>query len=302
MTQRVIRESLTKSLVDSLIQGLRAGEIVPCLGPGALWDVYDQKNNDSIPVWSDELILALNQGRPMTPRLMYEFPRAAMHVELKRGRSAVVRFLNELYGNRPWSRSVLHQWLSDQRVPYIIDFNRDTQLQDLYNNRPHTLILGVARISGTDYRYKIYQYDGRDYQTISQDAVNRTLPVLFKPVGSPIPEPAYLASDADFVDYLTELMGGFAIPTFLKEYRKRKRYLFLGLRLTRDTERIMVSELIFNHRDDPAAWALIASPSAKERRFCDRHGIKIVDADLEDFLQLTTRDAGGSLPVNSDAF
>ena len=39
---------------------------------------------------------------------------------------------------------------------------------------------------------------------------------------------------------MTELMGGFAIPRFLKVQRRGKRYLLLGLRLNRDTERIVL--------------------------------------------------------------
>ena len=31
-------------------------------------------------------------GKPMSPRLMWEFPRAAMNVELKRGRAVPVMF------------------------------------------------------------------------------------------------------------------------------------------------------------------------------------------------------------------
>jgi hypothetical protein len=53
-------------------------------------------------------IIAMNSGRPMSPKLMYEFPRAAMNVELKRGRGAVTKFLDATYGATHWTRSAVH--------------------------------------------------------------------------------------------------------------------------------------------------------------------------------------------------
>lgn len=272
------------SLLHDLAGGIRSGDIVPYLGPGALHGVTDTLSGEAIPAKSEELILALNNGQPMAPRLMYEFPRAAMHVELKRGRSAVNRFLSETYGARKWSRSPLHAALMTLQPTYIIDINRDTQLQELYADRPHLLILGIARIGGTDFRYKLYNYHGGAYTEITTEEADPELPVLFKPMGSPLPEPNFIASDADHVDYITELMGGFAVPGFLKRRRENLRYVFIGLRMLRDTERMVLSDLIYANGGEPAGWALIPEPTAKEKRFCARQGIEIVEAGVEDFL------------------
>lgn len=269
--------------LDALLEGVREGHIVPYLGPQALEGARDTDGH-SIPADSDSLILAMNGGRPMTPRLMYEFPRAAMHLELKRGRNFVTRFLTELYAGRRWSRAPLHEWLATIQPPYVIDINRDTQLQDTYRGVPHTLVVGVARIAGTDHRFKVFHYDGSSYREIWQDVVDAGLPVLFKPMGTPHPEPNYIASDADYVDYITELMGGFAIPGFLKRYRKGRRYLFLGLRFTRDTERMILSDITYD-AGTPRGWALIPEPTAKERRFCARRNIEIIPVGIEALLQ-----------------
>jgi hypothetical protein len=85
------------------------------------------------------------------------------------------------------------------------------------------------------------------------------------------------------VDYITELMGGFAIPDFLKEYRKGKQYLFIGMRLQRDTERIVMSDITYASAE-PKGWALIPQPTDKEVRFCARMGIEIIAADVADLL------------------
>ena len=277
---------MTQTSMQELIEGIKSGQIVPYLGPGALSDSTNVATGEPIPADSDSLIYAMNDGKPMSARLMYEFPRAAMDLELKKGRSFVTRFLNKTYAETEWTRAALHDWLADIKPAYVIDANRDTQLQESYNSTPHNLILGIARIGGTDYRYRLYHYDGANYTEIDQSNADASLPVLFKPMGSPLPEPTYIASDADYVDYITELMGGFSIPAFLKEYRKGKQYLFMGVRMTRDTERMVLSDISYA-AGDPKGWALIPEPTAKEERFCKRQGIEIIRADITDLIQAT---------------
>lgn len=272
---------MTPELRASLIAGLKDGSIVPYLGSGVLADVRNVATGEPIPADSDSLIIAMNGGKPMAPKLMYEFPRAAMNVELKRGRSAVTKFLTRTYGETAWTRGAFHDWLKDIAPPYVIDINRDTQLQDSYAGVPHNLVVGIARIGGTDFRYKLYFWDGAAYQ--KSEAINPALPILFKPMGTPKPEANYIASDADYVDFITELMGGFSIPPEVKELRKGKKYLLMGLRLNRDTERMVMSDFIYAAAE-PAGWVFISAPTDKEKRFCKKVGLEIIDADIFSFI------------------
>lgn len=142
---------------------------------------------------------------------------------------------------------------------------------------PHNLIVGIARIGGTDFRYKIYFWDGAAYQKTT--VINPALPILFKPMGTPKPEAVYIASDADYVDFITELMGDSSIPPEVKELRKGKQYLLLGMRLNRDTERMVMADLIYSAAE-PAGWVFIAEPTEKEKRYCKKIGLEIIDADI----------------------
>jgi hypothetical protein len=269
---------------DAILSGLKEQRIVPYLGPGVLADARNAVTGEPIPADSDSLILAMNGGKPMAPKLMYEFPRAAMNVELKRGRTAVERFLNKTYGETRWSRAAVHDWLRSWRPHYVVDINRDTQLQDSYADAPHLLIRGIARVGGTDYRFTIHHYDGTAYHEVIPEQADDSLPILFKPMGSPRPHPSFIASDADYVDYITELMGGFAIPSFLKEYRKERQYLLLGLPLNRDSERMVMSDITYGA---PAlrGWVLNPTPSDKEKRFCDRLGLEIIPSSIDELLE-----------------
>jgi len=274
---------MSATVFSEILKGLYDNKVVPYLGPGVLFDAKNKLTGEAMPSDSNSLILAMNNGRPMAPKLMYEFPRAAMNLELKRGRNFLGQFLTKLYGETEWTRSSVHNWLNEWRPAYVIDINRDTQLQDSYADEEHTLIVGVARITASHYRFKIYHYDGSEYFEITQEQVDPRFPVLFKPMGTPKPEANFIASDADYVDYITELMGGFAIPDFLKEYRKGKQYLLIGMPLNRDSERMVMSDII-RDADEPKGWVLNKNPTDKEVRFCKKIGLEIIDAGVEELL------------------
>jgi hypothetical protein len=274
---------MSATVFSEILNGLYENKVVPYLGPGALFDATNKTTGEAMPADSNSLILAMNNGKPMAPKLMYEFPRAAMNQELKRGRNFLGQFLTKLYGDTEWTRSSVHNWLADWKPAYVVDINRDTQLQDSYADEEHTLIVGVARITATAFRFKIYHYDGSDYFEIPQEQIDHRFPILFKPMGTPKPEANYIASDADYVDYITELMGGFAIPDFVKEYRKGKQYLFIGMPLNRDSERMVMSDIVYGAAEHKG-WVLNKNPTNKEIRYCKKIGLEILDADVQDLL------------------
>jgi hypothetical protein len=275
--------AMSSDVFSEILTGLYENQVVPYLGPGAVFDATNKLTGAPMPADSNSLILAMNNGKPMAPKLMYEFPRAAMNQELKKGRNFLGQFLTKLYGETEYTRAAVHDWLAEWKPAYVIDINRDTQLQDSYADEEHTLIVGVARITASQFRFRIYHFDGSTYFEIPQEQLDPRLPILFKPMGTPKPEANYIASDADYVDYITELMGGFAIPDFLKEYRKGKQYLFIGVPLNRDSERMVMSDIVYGAAEHKG-WVLNKNPTAKEQRYCKKIGLEIIDAGVEDLL------------------
>ncbi len=275
--------NMSNTVFSEILSGLYDNTVVPYLGPGVLFDSVNKVSGEPIPADSNSLILAMNGGKPMAPKLMFEFPRAAMNQELKRGRAFLTQFLDKVYGQTEWSRASAHDWVAEWRPKYVIDINRDTQLQDTYADEEHTLIVGLSRVIGAAFRYRIYHYDGSSYFEIPEQQVDKNLPILFKPMGTPKPESSYVASDADYVDYITELMGGFAIPGFLKEYREGKKYLLLGLPLNRDSERMVMSDIVYGAAEHKG-WFIRKNPTDKEKRFSERMGFELIEADCQEFL------------------
>lgn len=274
---------MSTSIFSEILEGLYDNTVVPYLGSGVLFDAQNKQTGAPMPADSNSLILAMNNGNPMAQKLMYEFPRAAMNMELKRGRNFLSQFLTKLYGETEWTRAAVHDWLAEWKLDYVIDINRDSQLQDSYADEEHFLIVGAARITASHFRFNCYHYDGKEYLAITQEQLDPTFPILFKPMGTAKPEPSFIASDADYVDYITELMGGFAIPDVLKAYRKDKRYLLIGMPLNRDSERMVMSDITYDAAQ-PRGWVLNKNPTPKEQRFCKKIGLEIINADVEDLL------------------
>ncbi|RRJ82942.1 SIR2 family protein [Aestuariirhabdus litorea] len=278
---------------DFLRDGLTAGRLVPLLGPGALAGARDPQTGDALPADNRSLILAMNQGREMMPRLMVEFSRAAQHLEQRRGQAAVTRFLTGLY-SRPWTRAPLHDVLAQLAPPWVVDLNRDHQLLDSYGGQEHLLVKGCARTMGSGLRYRLYRGHCGQYEEIDDSsAIDPAWPVLFKPLGCSLPEPSFIASDADYVDYLTELMGGFALPPALKTYRQQKQYLLMGVPLGRDTERMLVTEISYGAAQ-PRGWVFLEQPSPKERRYCARMSLEIIEQPLNSFTRFLQANPGSA--------
>lgn len=252
--------------MDEIKQKLQTSQIVPFIGLGVF-------ENSGLPYNSDSFILAMNDGKPMAARLMYEYSRAAMNIEQKRGRTYLEELVKKIYTTE-YKAPKIYELLSQTLPKYVIDVNIDDSLQKAYSKVEHFLILGKSRVLGDGFRFEIYSYDGSVYKLINNDKLNGSKPILFKPMGSLIPTLSLIVSDADFVDWLTEAMGGYAIPSFLKEYRKNKEYMFIGIDFSKDTFRMVANELTTG-LDGGVYFTSTADISPKIEKYLQNHNLKV---------------------------
>ncbi|CUV66589.1 conserved hypothetical protein [Sulfurovum sp. enrichment culture clone C5] len=267
-----------------IIENLKNGTLVPFLGMGVFKGVV-AKDGSTIPHDSDSMILALNGGRAMSPRLMYEYSRAAMSLEQRKGRNFLVEMVNHIY-TKEYELPIIYKLLRYIQPPFLIDTNLDNSGCKVYEGFEHFMIVGVSRIMGGYDRFIVYEYDveSNSYKVVDKSILNASKPILFKPLGSTIPEKNFIISDADFVDWLTEAMGGFAMPTFLKTYKENKSYLFLGIDFNRDTYRMVANELTLG-----LEGGIIVEPksqlSKKEISFIKKHDLDINTQEIQDFVE-----------------
>jgi hypothetical protein len=270
-------------LIQTIKKELRNQTTVPYFGLGIFKGVTT-KDGEEMPYDSDSMILKMNNGRPMSERLMFEYSRAAMHLEQRRGVEYINQLMNHIY-TKDFDPTPLQKAVIDMLPRYIIDTNRDAKIQELLAYTPHCLIIGKSRIMADKNRYETYEYDveNKKYFLVEDEVLDNAEKILFKPMGSPLPEPTFIISDADYVDWLTEAMGGFALPPILKTYRKTKKYLFLGTSFDRDTDRMVANELTL---DLEGGYVITDKElGKKEKKFVQKHNLEVLDISLEEFIK-----------------
>lgn len=263
---------------------IKEGVFIPFIGMG-VFKKTTSEDGTQIPYDSDSMILALNGGRAMSPRLMYEYSRAAMSLEQRKGRPYIEAMTHHIFTAKPYAMPLVYEWLKTLLPPYVIDLNLDDSLLKIYAHQDHFLVTGVSRIMAGYERFIVYRYDAQtqSYTRIDKELLDASLPILFKPLGCVCPEKNFIISDADFVDWLTEAMGGYALPPFLKTYRMDKSYLFLGVDFNRDTFRMVANEITLGLKEGILVNGT-EGVSKKEAKFLASHGIKKEATLLEDFL------------------
>jgi len=269
--------------IETIKKELRNQTTVPYFGLGIFKGVTT-KDGQEMPYDSDSMILKMNNGRPMSERLMFEYSRAAMHLEQRRGVEYMTQLINHIY-TQEFEATPLQKAIVDMLPRYIIDTNRDSKIQELLAYTPHCLIIGKSRILADKNRYETYEYDveNKKYFLVEDDVLEDTQKIIFKPMGSTIPDPTFIISDADYVDWLTEAMGGFALPPILKTYRKTKKYLFLGTSFDRDTDRMVANELTL---DLEGGYVITDKElGKKEKKFIEKHKLEVLDMSLEEFIK-----------------
>jgi hypothetical protein len=271
--------------MENLKENLQNGTLIPFLGMGVFYNTKASDGSD-VPYDSDSMILALNNGRAMSPRLMYEYSRAAMSLEQRKGREFIVQMTNHIYSSKEYELPYTFQALKTIKPKYLIDTNLDDSGSKIYEDVEHIMITGISRITAEYDRFIVYKFnpESQEYSEISKDEIDESLPILFKPMGSMNPDMNFIISDADFVDWLTEAMGGYAMPQFLKEYRKDKSYLFLGVDFSRDTYRMVANEITLGLKDGYVV-ANKDEYTKKENKFFTTHNLELIQGDTDTFLK-----------------
>lgn len=271
--------------MDNIKKNLLDGSLVPFLGMG-VFEGFVTKDGSTLPYDSDSFVLSLNNGRAMSPRLMYEYSRAAMSLEQRKGREYITQMTNHIYTSKEYDLPFVYEFFKEFKPKYFIDTNMDDSSCKVYEDVPHFMITGVSRIMGGYDRFIVYLYNltTKTYEVIDKSELSDAFPILFKPMGSTVPAKNFIVSDADFVDWLTEAMGGYALPPFLKELKKKKSYLFLGIDFSTDTYRMVSNEITL----DLSGGFVVTDKeklSRKEDKFLVSHNLEVIPQGINAFLK-----------------
>lgn len=123
-----------ETTIETIKKELRNQTTVPYFGLG-IFEHTKTKEGEQMPFDSDSMILTLNNGRPMSQRLMFEYSRAAMHLEERRGVDYLRQLVNHVY-TKDYGPTPLHKAVLNMMPRYIIDTNRDPKIQELLALNP----------------------------------------------------------------------------------------------------------------------------------------------------------------------
>jgi SIR2-like domain len=218
-----IKHADAETALADVAMRLRAGSIVPYLGPG--------------------LAAPLKPAAPMTPEALAAFfgtkvalPRrakgnawaAAQHIESYKHRSTVTALMSEAFA-APVEPTRLHHHLASLPLPMIVDSWYDGAMRTALGQRGDWgEVQGITRAGiGEDRWYRFYDAAGAES---GRSAASGWKTLLYKPHGSVAPAKNFLISDADYVEVLTEIDIQTPIPDAVKDRRTGRSFVFIGCR------------------------------------------------------------------------
>jgi hypothetical protein len=212
-----------ESVLANVAAQLRAGNVVPFLGPG-----LTGLATPSVPMTPEALAEFFATKVALPRRAKNNVWAAAQHIESHKHRSTVSAMMTEAF-TPPVAPTPLHQYLATLPLPLIVDTWYDAAMRTaLLKRSDWGEVQGITRAGiGEDRWYRFYDAAGAE---ADRSAAESWKTVLYKPHGSISPAKNFLISDADYVEVLTEIDIQTPIPDVVKNRRTERSFLFIGCR------------------------------------------------------------------------
>lgn len=267
---------------ERLAEDLRAGRIIPYLGPEVLG-----LTPGAAPPSSPETLVELITAKVTVPhKIRKNLTAASQYIENFKHRKTLVNLLQDAFRSPP-QPSVLHEFLAGLALPLIVDVWYDATMAAALSQRSDFgQVQGVSR---AEHLGDWVHYFRADQQRAEPEEANGWVTLLYKPLGSITPAANFIISDSDYVEVLTEIDIQTPIPERVKELRRGRAFLFLGCRFRNQLERSYARQIM--KRSSDRHYAVLAGELTRnEARFLKEQGIERIDQPLPEFVaQLTGR-------------
>lgn len=261
------------ALLAEIGTALRAGEVVPYIGPGvaALCE-------PEIPVAPAGLADFFAAKVALPKRAKGNAWASAQHIESTKHRSTVTALMTEAF-RTPVTPGALHGFLAGLKLPMIVDSWYDGAFRTALAGRADWgEVQGITRAGiGEDRWYRFYDKDGKE---ASRDDAEGWTTLLYKPHGGIVPAGNFLISDADYVEVLTEIDIQTPIPETVKNRRAGRGFVFLGCRFNDQLLRSYARQVM--KRSGVRHYAVVDAKALTRNEICflSTHGITIIDLPL----------------------
>ncbi|WP_304011564.1 SIR2 family NAD-dependent protein deacylase [Methyloversatilis discipulorum] len=263
--------------------GLRAGRVVPYLGPGMLSLVPQY----AVPGTPEALVALLTAKVSVPHKIRSRLTQAAQFIENFKHRKTVVDLMNNAFAAAP-SASPLHAWLASLNLPLIVD----TWYDEAMSTALHEAGVKWGEVQGLSQSEHFGSWTGwydRDGNPLPDRAPDWAT-LLYKPIGSTSPAGNYLVSDSDYVEVLTEIDIQTPIPQEVQALRSGRSFLFLGCRFNDQLTRSFARQIM--KRSSDRHWALLPDePTRMEAKFLAEQNITRIALPLDSLAAVSAQAA-----------
>ncbi|MBB2175647.1 SIR2 family NAD-dependent protein deacylase [Gluconacetobacter johannae] len=264
------------SMANDLLDGMRAGHLVPYLGPGAT----ALAAGEGVPVTPEGLATFMGQHVALPRRARGNPWAAGQYIESSRHRATLIALMDKAYEN-PVPPGSLHLTLAGLRPTMIVDTWYDGAMRAALQATPGKSwgeIQGITRAGIGEARwFRAYRPDGTE---AGMDEAEEWHTILYKPHGAVTPDHNYLVADSDYVEVLTEIDIQTPIPDIVRRRRTNCGFVFLGCRFNDQMLRIYARQIL--KRSTGPNYAIVdpGELTRNEQRLFDDLGVTLVPMPL----------------------
>lgn len=265
-------------IVADLGRRIGAGQLIPFLGPEVLTLGAEPA---PVPTGARELAARLSKRVAVPGRIRNNMWHTAQYIETFRHRVTLDKLMLEIFKPVP-EPSLLHRWLAGRtHLPLIIDTWYDgtmaKALADIRSDWAMVQGTSKARRTGEAPWYRAYGPGGEE---IAEAQAAGAATLLYKPHGAAQPAGDVLASDADYVEVLTDIDIQTPIPAAVRERRAEAGFLFLGCRFYDQILRTFARCLIKHSKGPRYAIVPQEELTPNERKFLEIERITPISMPL----------------------
>ncbi|CAL79098.1 conserved hypothetical protein [Bradyrhizobium sp. ORS 278] len=219
----IIRQADAEALLKDVVAKLKAGKVVPFLGPAV-----SEQSGAPVPMNPEALAAFFGTKVALPRRAKGNAWASAQHIESTRHRNTVTTLMTEAFAT-PVAPTPLQQHLASLPLPMIVDSWYDGAMRTALAGRGDWgEVQGITRAHiGEDRWYRFYDADGGESD---REKASGWTTLLYKPHGGITPAKNFLITDADYVEVLTDIDIQTPIPDTVKDRRTDRGFLFIGCR------------------------------------------------------------------------
>jgi hypothetical protein len=299
---------------------LRAGRVIPFLGAGAsfgsrnpsktAWKPAAGADNDLSTIaylpTASELADHLATEASFPDGESRELAKVSQYYQAIIGAKSLKDTLRDIftYSQQP---GPLHTYLADvarQAALLIVTTNYDDLIERAFDavSVPYDIVIHMTDSAGGDVLWRPHGKAASAILAKDLDLDLNSVTVIYKIHGSidrsASPSSHYVITEDDYIDFLTRMTKGAAIPNIFADPFQSRPFLFLGYGLYDWNLRVVLNHI---HRElrrpsDITSWAIETMPKALEKELWSKRGVAVFDGlTLDDFVE-KLRTAGAPPP------